>query len=143
MTSHVSIPPAPDPAAASAMLIDAARCWRHARDGGLPVQPCLSRTLGAYHCPILAPVFDSLLHFYEDALGRPMVAGEAGGMTGDERRLVRLIDGSLPRRACIDCPEAAAIGLDCAICSTRIMMIAAWEAFAKETRIPGGARAGL
>ncbi|MBJ6123388.1 hypothetical protein [Sphingomonas mollis] len=105
-----------------AILIDATRCWRDARDAGVAVQPCLSRTLTGHQCAMLAPVFDSLLRFYEDALGRPVTVGHAGTTTEDEQQLLGLIDGSLVRRACLNCPAGAAMGLDCAICSTRIMM---------------------
>jgi hypothetical protein len=106
----------------SAILIDATRCWRAARDMGDRVQPCLSRMLARCDCPMLAPVLDSLLSFYELAVGRPLQTGHADLVTHDEYRLVGLVDGSLPRRSCLSCPENAARGLDCAICSARIMM---------------------
>lgn len=43
-------------------------------------------------------------------------------LSADEHLLLGLLDGSRPRRACIDCAEGAASALDSPICSTRIMM---------------------
>lgn len=125
MTAHFS-PPAPDTIAQPALLIDAARCWRDARDLGELTQPRLSDMLAAHACEMLAPVLDSLCLFYEAALGRPMAIGpiETGGaltLSDDEHLLLALIDGSQPRR-CLDCPHGTASALDCAICSTRIML---------------------
>ena len=121
MTRHFS-PPAPEATAAPAILIDAARCWREARDTGQAVQPCLYRTLSFHDVEMLAPVFDSLMTLCEAALGRPIAIGEASTLSEDEHLLLGLLDGSRPRRACLHCPESAATALDCAICSTRIMM---------------------
>jgi hypothetical protein len=78
--------------APAAILIDAARCWRQARDAGAPIQPRLSQTLAADDCAMLASVLDSLCLFYEAALG------------------------------CLGCTDSAASALDCALCSTRIML---------------------
>ncbi len=119
MTRHFS-PPAYEATAVPAMLIDAARCWRNARDSGESVQPCLARTLDAHGCTMLAPVLDSLCLFYEAALGRPMTVGRALALSGDEHLLLGLVDGSRPRR-CLDCSRDAASALDCALCSARIM----------------------
>ena len=121
MTRHFS-PPVADANAIPSMLIDAARCWRQARDAGNAVQPCLYRALGVHDGEMLAPVFDSLMTLCEAALGRPIAVGAASVFSDDERLLLDLLDGSKPRRACIDCSEAAGTALDCAICSTRIMM---------------------
>jgi hypothetical protein len=120
MTRHFA-PLPPEATAPAAILVDAARCWRWARDSGEAIMPCLCETLTAHDCPILAPVFDSLIRFYESALGRPMIAGGNGALSDDERLLVGLIDGSSPR-TCIGCPEGTAEMLDCALCSTRIML---------------------
>lgn len=120
MTRHFSLP-AYEKVAIPAMLIDAARCWREARDTGQPIQPCLSRTLDAHDCTMLAPVLDSLCLFYEAALGRSMTVGEALTLSDDEHMLLGLVDGSKMRR-CLNCPKGAASALDCALCSTRIML---------------------
>jgi hypothetical protein len=120
MTAHFS-PPTQDDVASSTLLIGAARCWREARDRGELAQPRLSDMLEAHDCGVLAPVLDSLCLFYEDSLGRPMAVGEALTLSGDELRLLGLVDGTVPR-GCGDCPEGAATPLDCALCSTRIML---------------------
>lgn len=121
MTRHFP-PPASQATAHAAILIAAARCWREARDVGDPVQPCLYRTLGHHDAEMLAPVFDSLMTLCEAALGRPLATGETFVLSEDEHLLLGLLDGSKTRRACFDCPEGAASALDCAVCSTRIMM---------------------
>ena len=122
--------PAADPAMPAAVLIDATRCWRRARDAGDPIQPCLARTLAVHDCAVLAPVVDSLIRYYEAALGRPIAIGSAKALSRDEHLLLGLLDGSTPR-ACLACPERAAIGLDCALCSTRIMLALALGAPAR------------
>ncbi|RKF22606.1 hypothetical protein D6851_05150 [Altericroceibacterium spongiae] len=121
MTRHF-LPPNLDDAAHRSLLVEAARCWRNARDTGQSVQPCLYKILASHNCEMLVPVFDSLMHLCEDALGRAVAIGEDAALSGDEHLLLGLIDGSKPRRTCIDCAEGAASALDCAICSTRIMM---------------------
>lgn len=133
MTRHFP-QPNPDAITHRTILIEAARCWRKARDTGQSVQPYLYRTLCSHDCEMLAPVFDSLMTLCENALGRQVAVGEAGTLSSDEHMLLDMIDGSKPRRACIDCPESAATSLDCAICSTRIMI---GLAMAHCTRNPG------
>lgn len=107
---------------ADELVTAAARCWRAAHDRGEPVQPRLHALLSRHDCGLLAPVFDSLMTLYEAALGRPVAVGGTAGLSEDEHLLLGLMDGSRPRRACLDCPQGAASALDCAICSTRIMM---------------------
>lgn len=70
---------------------------------------------------MLAPVLDSLCLFYEAALGRPMTVGEALALSDDEHLLLGLVDGSKPRQ-CLICPKGVGATLDCALCSTRIML---------------------
>lgn len=120
--SHAFPPPVARAAAASAIVLDAARCWRGARDMGHPVQPCLFVILRDHHCAMLAPVFDSLMTLCESALGRRLRVGEAASLSEDEHLLLGLLDGSKRTRACLDCGEGAATALDCAVCSTRIML---------------------
>lgn len=120
MTRHFP-PPASEATAIPAILIDAARCWRQARDSGQSVQPCLSRTLDQHDCAMLAPVLDSLCLFFEAALGRPMTVGEALALSDDEHLLLGLLDGSKPRQ-CLTCPNSVGATLDCALCSTQIML---------------------
>ncbi len=125
MTRHFLPPALAVPAVleviAGPILLDAARCWRAARDSGHSVQPCLSRKLAVHDCEMLAPVFDSLCQFYEAALGRPMTVGKTSALSDDEHLLLGLVDGSTPRR-CLNCPKAVGATLDCALCSTRIML---------------------
>ncbi|QNO27260.1 hypothetical protein EEB18_021575 [Sphingopyxis sp. OPL5] len=120
MTRHFT-PPTRQETAPTAILIDATRCWRQARDAGHPIQPCLADVLAAHDCTMLAPVLDSLCLFYEAALGRPLAVGKASTLSEDEHLLLGLLDGS-PPRACLDCTDSAASALDCALCSTRIML---------------------
>lgn len=118
MTRHFK-PPAATPAI-PAMLVEAVRCWREARDTGRPVQPCIARVLDEYDCAVLAPVFDSLCLFFEGALGRPLTVGGALDRSDDELLLVGLVEGAPGR-----CPNSSAgpgTGFDCALCSTRIML---------------------
>jgi len=103
------------------LVMAAARCWRVARDTGAPVQQCLHAVLAPLRCDMLAPVFDSLMTLCEAALGRSIRAGTAAP-SDDEALLLGLLDGSKRRSACIDCAAGPASALDCAICSTRIMI---------------------
>lgn len=119
MTRHFV--PLPGKTACTTVLIDGARCWRAARDAGHPVLPCLARALAAHDCMMLAPVLDSLCLFYEAALGRPLAIGEALTLSVDEHLLLGLLDGSR-QGACLGCTDNAATALDCALCSTRIML---------------------
>ncbi|WP_137680752.1 hypothetical protein [Aurantiacibacter suaedae] len=115
-------PPRLDDSLHRTLLVEAARCWRNARDEGEPPQPFLFTILASHRCEMLAPVFDSLMHLCESALGRALVVGRSVELSGDEHLLLGLVDGSKPRRVCIDCAAGPATALDCAICSTRIMM---------------------
>lgn len=103
------------------LVTAAARCWRKARDLGAPVQQRLYAMLAPSNCDMLAPVLDSLMTLYEAALGRKIAVGGATP-SEDELRLLGMLDGTTPRRTCIDCAEGPASALDCAICSTRIML---------------------
>lgn len=115
--------PAPHPAAPiEEWLPVLARGWRAARDQHGCTQQRLHRLLAPRGWEMLAPVFDSLMTLCEAALGRPFAIGRAALLSPDERLLLGLLDGSRPRRACIDCAEGAAKALDCSICSTRIML---------------------
>jgi hypothetical protein len=119
MTGQFSLPEIESSNSAT-VLVDAMRSWRKARDGRHAVQPCLSRALEPHGCTMLSPVLDSLISFYEAALGHTITIGEGMALSEDELRLLDLVEGAIPR-ACIDCPEGAANALACALCSTRIM----------------------
>ncbi|MCE7797439.1 hypothetical protein LWE61_12825 [Sphingobium sufflavum] len=105
--------------------MQAARCWREARDAGAAVQPCLFGLLSPHDCGMLAPVLDSVMTLWEAALGRGLATGEPDRLSEDERLLLGLFDGTRQWRPCVG--EAAdgsgmASSLDCALCSARIMM---------------------
>lgn len=135
MTIH-SVIGLPKALAISAGLVaGAARCWRVARDSGEPVQRCLYALLNPLDYGMLSPVFDSLMTLCEAALGRKIMVGAAARLSDDEHLLLGLLDGSRQRRACIDCAPGAASALDCAVCSTRIMLALAAGA-APEPRAP-------
>lgn len=108
--------------AAPAVVLDAARCWRAARDTGRPAQPCLFALLRAYGGEMLAPVFDSLMALCESALGRRLRVGEGAVVSEDEQLLLHLIAGSKQARAHFDQSDGVAMTLHCAVCSARIMM---------------------
>ncbi|MBN9319810.1 MAG: hypothetical protein BGN86_09025 [Caulobacterales bacterium 68-7] len=120
MTDALS-PPLEDPAR-STLLVEVIRCWRAACDAGQAVQPRLSALLHRHAGEMMAPVFDSLLSLFEAAIGRRLAVGVAGQVSEDERMVLGLLDGSRPQRACINCTEGAASALNCAVCSTRVMM---------------------
>lgn len=113
-------PPFSGAVSTSTLLLDAARCWRSARDAGRPVQPSLTRILRAHCAEMLAPCLDSLMSLSQAALGRPFRVGKGGAVSKDEHLLLDLVAGGTP--ACLDCPRGIATALDCALCSTRILM---------------------
>ena len=115
-------PPRPSSLVSPNILIEVARCWRAALTRGESVQPCLYRILNPHHAQILAPVLDSLLRFYERALGHALTVGTAPLLTQDEAQLLAIMDGSLESRTSISCSNDAASGLDRAVKSARIMM---------------------
>lgn len=107
--------------AALSLVIDAARCWREARNAGQSVQPRLFTALARDGHGILAPVLDSLMHLYELALCRPLQTGISHLLSGDEAMLLDLLFGSRRRQTSLPSRDAAGHMLDCAIESTRIM----------------------
>jgi hypothetical protein len=122
VTIHAAIArPAPRPDMRG-LVTAAARCWRKARDEGAPVQQRLHAMLSPHDGGMLAPVFDSLMALCEAALGRAIAVGDEA-LSTDESLLLGLLDGSIPRSARIGGGEGIARALDCAIRSTRTMMI--------------------
>lgn len=103
------------------LVITSMRIWRAARDEHEPVQQRLHAMLAPMGCGILAPVFDSLMTLCEAALGRPIVVGQRR-RSEDESMVIGLLEGTRSRTACVNCPRATASELDCALCSTRIML---------------------
>lgn len=106
----------------SPLITAVARCWRVARDERENAQKCLYALLRPVGLGVLAPVFDSLLSLCESALGRRIATGGTGAASADERLLLGMLDGSTPRHDCLRCEAGKASALDCAICSTRIML---------------------
>lgn len=106
----------------STLITTVARCWRVARDERENAQKCLYALLRPVGLGVLAPVFDSLFSLCESALGRPIATGLRGPASADEQLVLGMLDGSRPRRDCLTCDAGKASALDCAICSTRIML---------------------
>lgn len=106
----------------SSLITAVARCWRTARDERENAQKCLYALLRPVGLGVLAPVFDSLFSLCESALGRKIATGRRAVASADERLLLGMLDGSRPRRDCLQCDRGKASALDCAICSTRIML---------------------
>ncbi|MGH6745495.1 hypothetical protein [Novosphingobium sp.] len=104
------------------VLVDAARCWRHARGQDRPTQPSLASCLDTLDCVVLAPVIDSFCLLFEGALGRPFRVGRSHSLSSDERLMVALLEGPATRAAALPCEEPRGRLLDLAIRSTRIMV---------------------
>ncbi len=134
MTAALLLRPAPLPGFAD-LVMAAARCWRAARDGGLPVQQRLHALLSRRGFDMLAPVFDSLMTLYEAMLGRNVVTGQTEP-SGDESLLLGLLEGSCPRCGAIGCEEGLAASFDGAIVSTRIMVTLAETENRDQERAP-------
>jgi hypothetical protein len=103
-------------------VVAVARHWRSARDRGQPAQVQLYALLSPHHWEMLTPVLDSLMTLWESALARPVATGSGRILSPDEAMLLGLLDGSVPRHACVACPAGPGRALDCAIATTRIMI---------------------
>lgn len=121
MTRHF-MPGADDKPGQAMLLIEAARCWRDARDAGLLVQPRLSRLLSPQGLAVLAPVFDSLLRFLELALGRRVLTGWHASISADEHLLLNLLEDRSRWQGPPGCPPSHAAALQRAVDATRIML---------------------
>jgi len=104
------------------IVVDAARCWREARDCRDPTQPRLFAKLTIHDCGILAPVLDSLMTLCEAALGRILRTGSGPGRSQDERLLLDLLTAPelVCKWTCVDREPLRAFGS--ALRSTNIMM---------------------
>jgi hypothetical protein len=113
----------PMPLPSYAVLVTTAtRVWRAARTAGDSTQNRLYDLLAPLDMGLLAPAFDSLMTLCEAAFGRPIQVNGATALSFDEDLLLGLIEGTQSRRACIRCDAGTATALDCAICSTRILL---------------------
>lgn len=107
---------------AARMITRSLRSWRAARDDGQATQPPIFRCLGGGDWAILAPVMDSLFHFYEAALGRRLAAGRKAALSHDEALLIAMIDTPRSLTAPFDRDAGRARALDCALSSARVML---------------------
>lgn len=114
------------------IILVSVRRWREARDTGLAVQPHLFVSLAQQGCGMLAPVIDSLMHFYEMALRRPVRVGREDTMSQDEDLLLDLLTGAAQRRDWFRGIGTMGQAFDTALLSTRIM---AAKAFALPSEI--------
>ena len=117
MTRHFP-PPSHDASIMPAMLIEAARCWRDARDNRRPVQPSLFAMLSRYGHGMLAPVFDSLMTLAEGVSGKRIATGIGPTLSEDEHRLLALLDGA----GLSPGNSGLAVSLCCAVKSLRILL---------------------
>ena len=78
-------------AVTDAVIVDAVRCWRAARDAHCPVQPCLNSLLAEKGLEMLTPALDSLLTLGESCMHRPLCAGCPHARSDDEYLLCALI----------------------------------------------------
>ena len=130
-------PPAARQAAATpAIVLNAVRCWRIARDAGLSVQPRLTTVLRAHGCEMLAPCFDSVMSLCEAALGRRLSIGGPHVVSADESLLLDLLEGAKGPRDCLQCSDGLATAFDCALCSARILMSLAFDGDRAGRRAP-------
>jgi len=117
MTRHFP-PPSQDASMMPAMLIEAARCWREARDTRRPVQPGLFALLSRHGHGMLAPVFDSLFALAEGVSGRRIVTGNGPTLSADEHRLIDLFEEAAPPSdGC-----GLAVALNCGVRSLHILL---------------------
>ena len=105
-----------------ALLLGAVRARAAAREARQPIQVALSQLPALGGAKILSPVLDSLVRFYEAALGRRMAVGSDEAASRDESLLLDLIGSRTTSAECLDCSAVAGAGLDCALCSTRVML---------------------
>ncbi len=75
----------------AAVIAQAARCWRAARDARLPVQQRLHALLAPLGFDMLAPVIDSVMTLGEGCLGRPLCKACPFGAGGDEALICGLL----------------------------------------------------
>lgn len=114
--------PAAEALPVSDIVVDAARCWREARDSRHPTQPRLFAKLVIHDCGILAPVLDSLMTLCEAAIGRVLRTGNGPSRSQDERFLLDLLATPEIVRNWTCAGKESAVALGWALCSTNIMM---------------------
>jgi len=122
MMMHVTLSKAGALSGMDYLIVAATRCWRRARDSGMPVQQHLYAVLSGHGWGVLAPVFDGLLAICETALGRRLAIGDGSICSRDELLLCDLLDAARPGRS--TCGDSQPFGpvMDGAIRSARIMI---------------------
>jgi hypothetical protein len=116
-----------DPNLSTPLITNALRDWQRASKAGIPVMPYLFAALAEQICALLSPVLDSLFRFYEAALERPLVTGDAERLSDDETLLLVLVSQPDLTAHRLDCSAGIVQGFDCALCSTRLMLAVALE----------------
>jgi hypothetical protein len=122
--SFAFAPPVTPVPGTACTVIDAARCWRIARDAGDPMQPALFVRLEAWGCGVLAPVLDGLLALFEAGFRRSFRSGRPldAGLTSDEHLLLDLLeDEDSVSRTGLFHPDLVA-AMRVALRSSRIML---------------------
>ena len=104
------------------IILIAARRWREARDTGLAIQPHLFAVLVEEGAGVLAPVIDSLMHFYEIMLCRPVRVGRVGAASQDENLLLDLLTGAKQSRDVFTDAGGISDAFDIALVSTGVMV---------------------
>lgn len=88
---HIAIDLPPERTSREALMIEAARCWRRARNAGVAAMPKLYALMYSKGWPMLAPAFDSLMRLIEDSLNRPFEIGRLAEVSADERLLAAML----------------------------------------------------
>ncbi len=101
-----------------ALLVEAVRCWREARDKRQPVQSSLFVLLSRHGHGMLAPVFDRVMTLAEGVSGRRIAIGDGETLSEDETRLIDLVEAGGDRQE----DEGLGASLYCAVASLRILM---------------------
>ncbi len=117
-------PPTHATSAPEALVVDAVRCWREARDRHNPVLPILFARLEDRQAGFLAPAINALLAMHEAWSGRPFHAGDPAtlDLTGDERRLLASLEMSTPSATAGAARPSLIAPLRIALRSTRIIL---------------------
>ncbi|MET0363930.1 MAG: hypothetical protein ABW169_04690 [Sphingobium sp.] len=106
------------------MVMAATRCWRDARDRGIPVQPALHALLAPTGYELLGPAFDSLMRLCESRLDRALCTGCRLAPSDDEHLICALLTDPTLIDRMGSCGAANAMDrpFTCALQSARIML---------------------
>lgn len=119
------------PVLPEAMVMQAARLWREARNAGDPVQPVLHALFASHGYDMLAATFDSVMTLCESRFDRSLCTGCPLAPSADERLLCRLLAFPEDLSRIAPCRNSGSGGIEaalgCALVSARIMAMAAME----------------